>query len=63
MGSRGNPVTQSFVFSLAIGPAEMSRPMSGKMILVAEPKAFRLFFGAFSLSVVLTDARLITHHL
>src|SRR5882724_9569796 len=50
MGSRGNPVIQSLVFSLTAGPAEISRPLSAKRMLVAEPKPFRLFFGAFSCS-------------
>jgi ChrR Cupin-like domain len=52
MGSRGNPVIQSLVFSLATGPAEISRPMSAKRLVVAEPKPFRLFLGAFFRSAV-----------
>jgi hypothetical protein len=51
MGSRGNPVTQSFVFSLAAGTAEISRPMSVKEMPVANLCPFRRFFDTFFPSI------------
>jgi len=51
MGSSGNPVTQSFVFSLTTARAEISRPMSAKEIPVANLCPFLRFFDTFSSSI------------